>query len=151
MLEELRGVLIELSDYSTCSKIYQQAFDHYQLTFPEGRSGGPSFIPGGGFDLMRILTLVDLYNVLENYDQAIFSIKQGCRWLQGRGGQRYWDQCTDDREYDIPEVHLRTLEEGDIAPGCFVLDVNARQRLAISRIKTGDIDEGKVTFLGCTA
>lgn len=144
VLEELRAVLIELADFSTCSDLYQKAFEHFQVMYPTGRGPEPPFLAGGGFDLMRILTLVDLHNVTGDYVKAILAIKQGCRWLQGRGLQTYWDQCSDDREYDIAELYTRTLEDGDIAPGCFAFDVNARQRLAISRIKIGDIDEGKV-------
>jgi general transcription factor 3C polypeptide 3 (transcription factor C subunit 4) len=34
--------------------------------------------------------------------------------------------------------------DGDVRPGWHPLDVNARHRLAIARIKMGDIEEGKV-------
>ena len=38
----------------------------------------------------------------------------------------------------------RPLNEGDIPPGYFPLDLNARQRLAVARIRMGDTEEGKV-------
>lgn len=95
---------------------------------------------------MEILVLADLYNTLGNYDKAIDTIRRGCRWLQGRGDQRYWDVCDDDREFDIPEMEVLRSTTAEIEPGRFPLDVNARHRLAIARIKRGSIEEGKVRF-----
>lgn len=64
--------------------------------------------------------------------------------------------CEDDREFDLrvegPEegtsaVSARSVtrgREGDLLPGYFPLDINSRHRLAIARIKMGDVEEGKV-------
>ena len=41
------------------------------------------------------------------------------------------------------------LGDGEIHPGMYELDINARHRLAIARIKLGDIAEGKVGILRC--
>jgi hypothetical protein len=99
-------------------------------------------IPGGGFGTMEILVLADLYNTLGDYGSAILTIRRGCRWLQGRAEQKYWDMCDDDREYDL--IRDETEREGEVQPGVFPLDVNTRHRLAIARIKMGEIEEGKV-------
>ena len=105
-------------------------------------------IPGGGFSRMDLLLLADLYNVLGQYERAIETIRKGTRWLQGRADQNYWDLCEDDREYDHGDWPARSNfgEGGSVQAGNFELDPNARHRLAVARIKMGDVEEGKVSF-----
>lgn len=106
-------------------------------------------VVGGGFGLMEVLVLADLFNTLGEHERAINVIRKGCRWLQGRAEQVYWDACDDDREYDLPETGPRpgVGEDGSVEPGRFPLDINARHRLAVARIKMGEIEEGKVWLL----
>lgn len=158
VLEELRPVLIELNDLELCSQLFQDAFTHYQATFP---SGPPEIPPAqaqdhpgqqASFSLMEILVLADLCNTLGKYEQAVNAVRQGCRWMQGRSAQRFWDAIEDDREWDVPVAvsvtgggeENRVVGEGEVQPGMYPLDVNARHRLAVARIKMGDINEGKV-------
>ncbi|KAJ7634784.1 TPR-like protein [Roridomyces roridus] len=145
VLSELRTILVELSDFSTCTTLFQAAFEHYQKTFPSGHGRDPatnSDVAGGGFGPLDILVLADLYNTAGDYEQAVDVIRQGCRWLQGRSAQRYWDMCDDDREYDLVD-YSRNLGDGP-EPGMFPLDINARHRLSIARIKMGEIEEAKI-------
>ncbi|KAG6863908.1 hypothetical protein C0991_002154, partial [Blastosporella zonata] len=152
VLAELRTILIELSELSTCATLFQQAFAHYQMAYPSGRGmdlTSNTEISGGGFGLMELLVLADLHNTLGEHENAIDVIRKGSRWLQGRADQKYWDACDDDREYDMPETpqRLGVGEHGNVEPGRFPLDINARHRLAVARIKMGEIDEGKVNYL----
>ncbi len=147
ILDELRPILIELSDLALCAKLFQGAFDHYIAAVPTGHAIDPQTsaeIPGGGFTLMHILVLADLYNTLGDYEHAAETICKGCRWLQGRAAQKLWDACEDDREWDVPDSGVARNSDGEMPPGMYPLDVNARHRLAIARIKGGDIEEGKV-------
>ncbi|KAJ7892735.1 TPR-like protein [Mycena olivaceomarginata] len=120
------------------------AFEHYQTTYPSGFGRDPTNgdVPGGGFGLLEILVLADLHNTNGDHGRAVNVIRQGCRWLQGRGEQRYWDICDDDREYDLPSFQ-RTVESGPQA-AMFPLDVNARHRLTVARIKMGENEEAKL-------
>lgn len=145
VLDELRPVLIELSDLSLCASLFEEAFQHYQEAFPDGLAytiDTQSAVEGGGFTLLHILVLADLYNSLEQHARAVDTIKKGCRWLQGRAAQRFWDACEDDREFDGREV---TRGELELQPGNYTLEVNARHRLAVARIKMGDVEEGMVS------
>ncbi|KAJ7116658.1 hypothetical protein C8R44DRAFT_212104 [Mycena epipterygia] len=149
ILSELRTVLIDLGDLQTCSTLFQDAFDYYRNAFPSGVGPAASSgleVPGAGFALLEILVLADLHNMLEEYERAIDVIRKGCRWLQGRYKQIYWDLCSDDREFDSESADVaRTIDAiDDIDPGYYELDVNARHRLAIARIKMGEIEEGKI-------
>ncbi|KAG6843906.1 hypothetical protein H0H87_011895, partial [Tephrocybe sp. NHM501043] len=149
VLAELRPILIELSELSTCASLFQGAFTHYQQTYPSGRGmdlASNTEIPGGGFGLMEVLVLADLYNTLGEYEKAVGVIRRGTRWLQGRREQVYWDGCEDDREFDLPETspRLGVGEEGSVEPGRYPMDINARHRLAVARIKMGEIEEGKL-------
>jgi general transcription factor 3C polypeptide 3 (transcription factor C subunit 4) len=102
---------------------------------------------------MEVLVLADLYNTLGEYEIAVGVIRGGVRWLQGRREQGYWDKCTDDREFDLPEGEGGVRRPGgtgvddDVPPGMFPLDINARHRLAVARIKMGDVEEAKVGHL----
>jgi general transcription factor 3C polypeptide 3 (transcription factor C subunit 4) len=147
VLKELRPLLIELSDYSLCAELYEAAFAHYSATFPGGHGINPETgqeVPGGGYSLMEILVLADLHNTMGDHDKAIRVIRSGCRWLQGRGSQKLWDSCEDDREYDETDWRLGSGRGRELAPGKYPLEVNARHRLAVARIKMGDVEEGMV-------
>ncbi|CDO69335.1 hypothetical protein BN946_scf184746.g16 [Trametes cinnabarina] len=147
VLDELRPILIELNDLALCAELFQGAFDHHHSAFPSGRGVDPETgaeVPGGGFGLMHLLVLADLYNTLGEYGKAIDVIRKGCRWLQGRAAQNFWDACEDDREWDVPESGAQRGSDGEMQPGMYPLDVNARHRLAIARIKSGEIEEGKM-------
>ena len=149
VLEELRPILIEGNKIDVCASLHQDAFEHYQELYPTGVGVDPDVgqeIPGGGFDLMHILVLADSYNSIKKYHNAITTIRRGSRWLQGRGSQPYWDACEDDREFDV--IGSTVVRSGTVAPGMYELDINARHRLAVSRIKMGDIEEGQVWFSG---
>ena len=146
VLDELRPILIELGDLALCAELFSSAFAHYHAAFPTGLGMDPDNgqeVPGGGFGMMHILVLADLHNSLGQYDMAIEAIRKGCRWLQGRAQQKFWDVCEDDREYYVGVQSARG-GDGELQPGMYPLDVNARHRLAVARIKMGDIEEGKV-------
>ncbi|KAJ7666264.1 hypothetical protein DFH06DRAFT_1470427 [Mycena polygramma] len=145
VLSELRTILVEIGDLETCTSLFKAAFEHYQKTHPSGHGHDPitnTEVAGGGFGYLEILVLADLYNTTGEHGRAIDVIRQGCRWLQGRGDHRYWDICDDDREFDLPHFQ-RSITSGPSA-GMFPLDVNARHRLAVARIKMGEMDEAKL-------
>ncbi|KAJ3569113.1 hypothetical protein NP233_g5266 [Leucocoprinus birnbaumii] len=150
VLRELHPILIELSELPVCVELFQQAFDHYQGLYPAGFGLDQDHqqIPGGGFGNLELLLLADLYNTLGEHENAIAVIRKGTRWLQKRAEQKYWDLCEDDREYDLPEWAPRSNNGGEdateVVSGQFALDVNARHRLAIARIKLGEFEEGKL-------
>jgi general transcription factor 3C polypeptide 3 (transcription factor C subunit 4) len=154
VLDELRPLLIESSELDLCAKLFADAFEHNQNLHPTGSTIDPATgaqIPGGGFGVMDILVLADLYNSsnLGKHEEAIRTIKRGCRWLQGRASQKYWDACEDDREYDLdprawPSSITAPIRDGSVRPGFYPLDVNARHRLGIARLKMGDLEEGQV-------
>ncbi|KAJ6486311.1 hypothetical protein DFH09DRAFT_1265926 [Mycena vulgaris] len=148
ILSELRTVLVDLGDLQTCARLFHDAFEHYHSTFPTGvgRAAASGLeTPGAGFELLEILVLADLYNMLEEHERAIDVVRKGCRWLQGRAEQAYWDACGDDREFDCESADIpRAVDEfDDVDPGYYELDVNARHRLAVARIKLGEIEEGQ--------
>ena len=147
VLGELRPILIELSDLTLCAELYGAAFAHYMATFPTGHGIDPETgqeVSGGGYSLMETLVLADLYNTMGDHDKAIHVIRLGCRWLQGRGAQKLWDSCEDDREYDETDWRAGNGRERELLPGKYPLDINARHRLAVARIKMGDVEEGMV-------
>ena len=150
VLTELRPVLIELADFALCASLYQDALEYNQALNPLGHALDPS-ISGQNeqsrFGFIELLVLADLYNTMNEYERSIDTIRKGCRWLQGRATQKFWDVCEDDREYDVPgqEGTEPVHRAGDVKPGYYPLDINARHRVAVARIKMGDTEEGKVS------
>ncbi|KAJ7442513.1 TPR-like protein [Mycena galericulata] len=145
VLLEIRPILVEIPDLPTCTALFEGAFDYYRKFYPSGFVHDPTtdrVVPGGGFGHLEILVLADLYNTAGNHGRAIDTIRQGVRWLQGRGEHRYWDVCDDDREFD--EAGFDRCTTSGLRPGMFPLDTNSRHRLAIARIKLGDAEEAKV-------
>ncbi|KDR78033.1 hypothetical protein GALMADRAFT_245006 [Galerina marginata CBS 339.88] len=143
VLRELHTILVELSDLSTCASLLQGALDHYMKAYPSGHGEN---ISGGGFSKLDLLLLADLYNVLGEHGRAVETIRRGTRWLQGRSDQKYWDLCEDDREYDSDGWPPRSGadEGGPVQAGGYELDPNTRHRLAVARIKMGDVEEGEL-------
>lgn len=150
VLRELHPILIELSELPSCAELFQQSFDHYQRLYPAGfvLDSNNKPIEGGGFGGLDLLLLADLYNTLGEHEKAIEVIRKGTRWLQGRAEQKYWDLCEDDREFDLPEWAPRSNNGGEdateVVSGRFPLEINARHRLAVARIKLSEFEEGKL-------
>jgi general transcription factor 3C polypeptide 3 (transcription factor C subunit 4) len=123
VLSELRPILIDLSDLSLCTSLYQASFEHYQTAYPSGSP--PPESRAQCFGLLDLLA--DLYNApaLAAHDRAVTNIRRGCRWQQGYAAQKVWDVCEDDHEYEV--VPVGVLRMGNVQSGGFALDVNAGQ------------------------
>ncbi|GJJ15577.1 hypothetical protein Clacol_009855 [Clathrus columnatus] len=144
-LEELRPVLVELSEVPFGIELYQNAFDFYQASYPSGKTkdmAGDEVL-GGGFNEIHIIVLADFYNSVHDPEKSIHTIRQGARWLQGRLDQRFWDNEVDDREFDVPE-YPRQDRAAFLDDVSYPLDINLRHRLAIARFMLGDHEEGKM-------
>lgn len=143
-LEELRPILVELSDIPRGIQLYQEAFEYYQEINPYGtvEDSPENDFSGGGFGDMQIIVLADFYNSVGDPERAVTTIRRGARWLKGRGEQRHWDNEVDDREFDI-EGFTRG-GQSTTSGSSYPLDVNFRHRLAVARLMLGDHDEGKV-------
>lgn len=50
---------------------------------------------------MEVLCFTDLYNTLGQHERAVDAICKGCRWLQGRVAESFWDVCDGDWEFDL--------------------------------------------------
>ncbi|KAF4623249.1 hypothetical protein D9613_002332 [Agrocybe pediades] len=144
VLRELHTIFVELSELEPCAALLQAALDHYIKVMPLGPGENLS---GNGFTTRDLLLLADLYNVIGDYESAIQAVRRGTRWMQGRADQKYWDLCEDDREYDVEGWPARTSTTeggGSVQAGHFEMDVNMRHRLAVARIKMGDVEEGQL-------
>ena len=171
ILTELRHVLLETGELRLCVQYYQEAFDYYSSKYPFGPGDGPQGLSlidpqlinsdessrtsnKQDFTLLEVLVLADLYMTLHAYDRVIKTIRAGCRWLQGRWKEKFWDSCPDDREYDL-EGWTREAGDGEragaagIRQGFHPLDVNARHRLGVARLKSKDFQEGRVRAVQC--
>ncbi|KZV90252.1 TPR-like protein [Exidia glandulosa HHB12029] len=145
VLFELQSILVDGGDFPIAIKLFEDAMHHYMRICPTGVSVDHvgNEMPGNGFGLPALVALADFCSATGDYERAIHVIRGGVRWLQGRQDQRFWDALSDDREYDVEgKSPARTNIGATSRPGYFQLDLNARHRLAIARLKLGDLEEG---------
>ncbi|KAH7103837.1 TPR-like protein [Auriculariales sp. MPI-PUGE-AT-0066] len=140
---ELQGVLRALGDTGLLITILERAMHLLQLAYPTGRAPSidGSYVAGGGFGENAVAILADFCNEIGDFDKSIHIVRSGTRWLQGRLEQRFWDGMLDDHEFDGPGM-ARFEAAGPGAPFNH-LSLNLRQRLAVSRIRLGETDEGR--------
>ncbi|KAF8327415.1 uncharacterized protein EI90DRAFT_3127081 [Cantharellus anzutake] len=139
VLEEIRLLLIDLDDAPRATRLFQDAFDFHTKRQPEGPHSE------NDFGTRQIIALTDFYNNVNEYEKAIFTIRRGARWLDGRFHESpMWDPVQDDREFDLPGYARDEGISRGPGPGCYPLDINFRQRLAISRLKIGDFGEAQM-------
>ncbi|KAJ7192484.1 hypothetical protein GGX14DRAFT_552972 [Mycena pura] len=143
ILSELQPILVELGDLQKGAALFQDAFDHHRSTFTASVACAAS---SASFGLLEILVLADLYCELGEHGRAVDAVRKGARWLQGRAHEAHWDLCEDDREFDGPDGPAARVCDAvnGVSTGNNALDVNARHRLAIARIKMGELEEGKM-------
>jgi len=100
------------------------------------------------FQDYHVVALADLLIAVGKYEQAIKTIRNGARWLQGRRHEIQYESAPDDREFDANGIARinedRLLAGGGVKSASHHIDVNMRHRLARARIKNGDIQEGRV-------
>lgn len=122
--------------------LFQEAFDFCKLHHPNGPDRkNPS---GVEFGIVQIIALADFYNNAGDYETAVNVTRQGARWLDRRLAESaMWDGLADDREFDVAEYPREGFEPTRYHP----LDINLRERLAVSRLRMRDWDEAEVRKL----
>ena len=97
---------------------------------------------------------VELFASIGRYQEAIRELKRLSRWLLGRSIEIYWDDVQiDDREWDlgnerrlqVPEFATEVYDSLEYGSG---LHLDFRARLAIYRMKLGDVEEAFVSEHG---
>ncbi|KAK5629734.1 hypothetical protein RRF57_005449 [Xylaria bambusicola] len=119
---------------------YRRAFDHFQA------NGIDQPQP---LEWQDINIFVGLLAYVEHTKDALFQLKSLARWLLGRSKENFWDDWQDDdREWDVDNVRRTELQ--DFEPGKHSessygsgLPLDLRTKLAIYRLKLGDLDEAQ--------
>lgn len=144
VLEQLRLIYLEMDDPKRARVIFQDAFNHCKKHSPQGPHRNTE---EPEFGVIQIIALADFYNNAGSYEQAIRTIRQGARWLDGRlvlvEQSQNWDALPDDREFDVEEYPREGYEPTDFHP----LDINLRERLAVSRLRLGEFQEAEVSAM----
>ena len=139
VLEQLRLIYLEMNEPIRARILFQEAFDYCKANNPGATE------PSGNaeFGLLQIIALADFYNNAGEYRTAVSVVRQGARWLDGRLSEcGMWDDLADDREFDV-EGGIR---DNYMPSQIHTLDVNLRHRLAVSRLRLGELAEAEVRF-----
>lgn len=173
---EIRDKIIEnwmaAEEYQRVINFSSDCFEHAKRFFPKGDLRVPDrnkininairgnlpldharalLANGNYYSIHQIHTLAEAYLWTHRYDEAIDTIRQGTRWIQGRGHEKFWDELEDDREFDDdredPNGGKRDGKKGraiDRAP-VHPLDDDLRLSLGRARLSSGELKEGKVS------
>ncbi|WWC67957.1 uncharacterized protein I206_101876 [Kwoniella pini CBS 10737] len=144
VIMEFHQIMIEMNQRSYIVQTMREAFDWHLKVF-----NPPIFESNLGICTMsieRIIEMVDDFLVLDDLDQALEIARKGQRWLQGRKAQRNWDNFDkDDREYDPPGTSRLNSETKEMEENeGFEMNVQLRHRLALVRLRLGDIEEAMI-------
>jgi general transcription factor 3C polypeptide 3 (transcription factor C subunit 4) len=127
----------------------ESAIERYYRAFAYFRANGID----GRYPLewQDVNIFVGLLAFVENTKDALYEVKSLSRWLLGRSDESFWDDWQDDdREWDVDNVRrigFEKFQEGrypELSYGHglpFVL----RTKLAVYRLKLGDLDEAGVS------
>lgn len=137
ILAQLRDLLLQTGDLARAAGLYSAAFEHYlsRSTTPAASqshsdiaidpllSSAPALAPvantPGGFGTLEIATFADLLSGLGEHARAVEIVLRGAKW-QGQ----------------VPN----TADENNLGES---LDVNLRMRLAVAKLRLGEIEMGK--------
>jgi len=146
-LEVLRGLIeayIALKKYSEAKELLQGMFTYYRR--PHNWS---ERMP----DWSDLIQLVTVYQMLGDHNIAIKDLKSYSRWFLDRADDTYFDDVSNDCEWDGDDDDERRVE----VPGFMkiisqnpvygdALPMKLRVQLGQCRFKKGDRDEGLVRF-----
>ncbi|CAJ0626021.1 10095_t:CDS:10, partial [Entrophospora sp. SA101] len=141
ILREISKIHVQTSEIPKAIELYLDAYSYYQNQ--------------GSFGYSEINIMAELYMLINDFGGAIEFIKCGVRWLQGREDETWWNNVSDDREYDEDENANRKdnsfILAGARRQGVFSsggsnapLPLELRIKLGISRICMDELEEGKL-------
>ncbi|KAH8653483.1 hypothetical protein BX600DRAFT_526676 [Xylariales sp. PMI_506] len=87
---------------------YRHCIKHLQTEYPTGASN-PELV----FTWDDAVIYVALLIHLEQYQDALNETRSLARWLVGRGEEAFWDQFSDDREWDVSSDRRKGVEGYD--------------------------------------
>jgi general transcription factor 3C polypeptide 3 (transcription factor C subunit 4) len=140
ILAQLRDLLVQTGALARAAELYAAAFEHHlaSSTLP---GLGPQndiiidpLLASTGDDAVRefgtreVATLADLLSGLGEHARAVDVVMKGARWLGQTPGAGGADEVL--------------LGDG--------LDVNLRMRLAVAKLRLGELDIGKVSVDACS-
>lgn len=148
--------MLDPRQYKWSANIFRTAFDYHLESF----SSPSDFIENetNTMSLEHIVILADFLLKLDELEEAVVVIKRGQRWLDGRMNEKHWDGFEDDREYDPPGFSREGVkrepdeEDEDGEEGAKRgngLEVDLRQKLALTRLKLGHDKEASVSLVTC--
>ncbi|CAG8688640.1 2099_t:CDS:10, partial [Acaulospora morrowiae] len=150
IVREITRIQVQINEIPQAIELYLDAFRYYR-----SRPLSEDPVSEGGFGYSEINIMAELYMLANDFNSAIYFIKRGVRWLQGRENEIWWDTVADDREYDEDENLNRRDNSilsarlngvvntgGTNAP----LSLELRVKLGQCRIELEQLEEGKLHF-----
>lgn len=121
---------------------YHRAFNHFRECGMDDRYP---------IEWQDINIFAGLLAYVEHTKDALYELKTLARWLLGRSDESFWDDWQDDdREWDVDgarRVGFQDFQEGRYPESSYGsgLPLDLRTKLAVYRLKLGDIHEAQVS------
>ncbi|KAI1384666.1 TPR-like protein [Hypoxylon trugodes] len=121
-----------------------QVIEAYRKCIAHFRENG--FDSRFAFEWEDVKIFVELLAYVERFGEAIQELRSLSRWLLNRSDEGYWDNLSDDREWDVENTRRVEVEEyqeekcSDSSYGGG-LPLELRTKLAVYRFKLGQVDE----------
>src|SRR5690348_8953774 len=98
VLREISKIYVQINEIPKAIELYLDAYSYYRnRPFYEDAEAE------GSFGYSEINIMAELYMLINDFNGAIEFIKSGVRWIQGREDETWWNDVSDDREYDEDE------------------------------------------------
>ncbi|EMR08474.1 hypothetical protein PNEG_03302 [Pneumocystis murina B123] len=136
VIRQLARLYFQTSQVSEGIALYEKAVEYY-LCFPA------PFKDKCGLNWNELHIMSELYIADKRWKQCVYNVKYIARWLRGRKSEDFWDNYSDDREWDNDDERRKTvLHSFSEDKTLYNMPMELRVKLGICRIHMGDIGEG---------
>ncbi|KAI0386194.1 TPR-like protein [Hypomontagnella monticulosa] len=127
----------------------ENAVEAYSRCIAHFREKG--FDPRYPFDWQDVKIFVEILAYVDRFEDALRELRSLSRWLLTRSDETFWDDLSDDREWDIDNtrrLEVEAYQDGKYPASSYGrgLPLELRTKLAIYRLKLGQEDEAMVHF-----
>ncbi|KAJ8065552.1 hypothetical protein OCU04_006231 [Sclerotinia nivalis] len=138
VVQTLASIYVDLGQIEVAMKLYAKTINNFKKADVETDTV---------FGWTDAYAYVELFGLLEKYNDGIKELRSVARWLVGRRGEDFWDEfIDDDREWDdddvrrseCPQFDAKTYPLDTYGPG---LPVELRIKLGLYRLSLGHYTE----------
>ncbi|ODQ65103.1 TPR-like protein, partial [Nadsonia fulvescens var. elongata DSM 6958] len=154
VIMELAIIYVSQNRLSQASKLYEDLLQDADNASSSQDSSGSYIVNEGGADQTPVFgwselnILAEIYVKQRAWAKIVKTIKYVSRWIHGRADEKWWDDLSNDAEFDERKENLEkfTRSAKKNSPLLYQLPVDLRVKLGFARLHLNDSDEAKLHF-----